>query len=112
RHPWVALRDRAGWERWEVMCCPDGSSLDTVQRSERSPLSDAGGGGGKRAGHGVFRDEEARRMIACVRREAPRYPYRHSYAAWPGPNSNTFVDWLLERCSIPVSLPPASIRKA
>jgi hypothetical protein len=28
---------------------------------------------------------------------APRdYPWRHRYLPWPGPNSNTFVQWVLE----------------
>lgn len=116
RHPWIALRDdgATAWERWEVMCCPHdevGPSLDTVHQHQMSPVEDYGGGGGRVRFHGVFRGERARRMISCVREEGPRYPYRHQYLMWPGPNSNTFVDWVLRACDIPVSLLSTSIGK-
>jgi len=113
RHPWVALRDRdGGWERWEVMCCPDnGGEMGTVRRSSIDPLDDHGGGGGDVRIHGVWSGSEAERIAACVRREAPAYPHRDRYHAWPGPNSNTFVDWLARRCSLGVDLPGPSIGK-
>jgi hypothetical protein len=111
RHPWVALRDDEGvWERWEVMCCPDGSEMGTVKRRRNvDPLSDYGAGGGNVAVHAVHRGVRAREAIACVRREGPRYPHRKRYRAWPGPNSNTFVDWLIRQCDLDVELPAASI---
>lgn len=111
RHPWVALRDdTGGWERWEVMCCPDGSELGTVrQRRGGDPLSDYGAGGGDVEVHAIHRGARALEMIACVRREGPAYPHRQRYRAWPGPNSNTFVDWLIRRCDLDVELPAASI---
>jgi hypothetical protein len=113
RHPWVALRDRDGnWERWEVMCCPeDGGEMGTVRRSSIDPLDDHGGGGGDVRVHGVWRGAEAERIATCVRREAPAYPHRASYHAWPGPNSNTFIDWLIRRCSMHVDLPGPNIGK-
>lgn len=113
RHPWVALRDRGAWERWEVMCCPGDApaGLGTVERSNVGPLEDYGAGGGDVRVHGVFDGERARAMIACVRERAPRYPHRHTYTVWPGPNSNTFVEWLLRACSIPIDLPGPSIGK-
>ena len=111
RHPWVALRDDGGaWERWEVMCCPNSSEMSTVRRRPGAdPLSDYGGGGGDVEVHAIHRGTRAREIIACVRREGPRYPHRDRYRAWPGPNSNTFVDWLIRRCDIDVELPAASI---
>lgn len=113
RHPWVALRDRGQWERWEVMCCPSDppTGTGTVERSQIGPLDDHGGGGDDVRVHGVFEGEEAREMIACVRQKAPQYPDRHRYLVWPGPNSNTFVDWLLRACDIPVDLPGPDVGK-
>jgi hypothetical protein len=113
RHPWVALRPAGGreWERWEVMCCPDGDDLGTVERTNIDPLSDHGGGGGNVILHGVWRGAEAEKIIACVREQAPRYPYRHQYHGWPGPNSNTFVDWVIRACDLDVELAAPSIGK-
>ncbi len=114
RHPWVALRDggQTSWERWEVMCCPSESRpLGTVRRQPMSPLSDYGGGGGDVRFHGVITGQDADRIIECVRDQGPHYPFRDSYLVFPGPNSNTFVDWLLRICDIPVELPAPCVGK-
>ncbi len=113
RHPWVALRDEGSqlWERWEVMCCPGRHRRSTVRKSIRSPLSDYGGGGGDVRIHGMIGGTRAKRIAACVRERAPEYPHRHRYLVWPGPNSNTFVDWLVRACDINVDLPATSIGK-
>jgi hypothetical protein len=95
RHPWVSLREAGAdaWERWEVMCCPNSSDHSTVRRTSIEPTLDHGGGGGDVRYHAVIRGARAAEIIACVRKKAPRYPNRDDYQAWPGPNSNTFVDW-------------------
>jgi hypothetical protein len=114
RHPWISLRERNGsrWERWEVMCCPDhGGRFGTVRRTSIDPLDDHGGGGGDVRLHGVWRGDQAERIIGCVRAEAPRYPYRNQYRAWPGPNSNTFVDYMIRRCELHVELPAPALGK-
>lgn len=112
RHPWIAVKRPGGqWERWEVMCCPNSSPMSTVQRSNVDPLSDYGGGGGDVHVHGVFGGKRAAKMIECIEREGPRYPHRNTYRAWPGPNSNTFVDYMARACDIPVDLPATSIGK-
>jgi hypothetical protein len=112
RHPWIALKvpGETEWERWEVMCCPTEHS-GTVRRSRIDPLSDHGGGGGDVRIHGIWRGKEADRMIACVRERAPKYPYDDEYLVWPGPNSNTFVDYMLRECDIAANLPAPSIGK-
>ena len=113
RHPWVALREAGGtrWERWEVMCCPNSSPLSTVNKSSIEPTSDYGGGGGDVRFHGVWTGARAERAIECIRREAPRYPHRNKYRAWPGPNSNTFVDYMIRTCDLDVDLAAPSIGK-
>ena len=113
RHPFVALRDAGAteWERWEVMCCPNGSRLSTVRRAWTDPTSDRGGGGGDVRFHRVLTGASAERAAACVRQQAPEYPRRDRYLAWPGPNSNTFVDWIARKCDLHVDLPAPSIGK-
>ena len=51
-------------------------------------------------------------MIEKVREAVKAYPYPHEYRAWPGPNSNTFVAFVVR--SVPelaVSLPSNAIGK-
>ncbi len=41
-----------------------------------------------------FRGEGVDRLIAEVDRAARNYPWPDTYAAFPGPNSNTFIAWI------------------
>jgi len=57
-------------------------------------------------GSGV--DAIIERIAAAVR----RYPYADTYRAWPGPNSNTFMAFLLREVpELRVDLPPTAIGK-
>ncbi len=43
---------------------------------------------------------------------AGAYPYADRYAAWPGPNSNTFTAWVLRAVpELRAELPPTAIGK-
>jgi hypothetical protein len=56
------------------------------------------------------RGDKAESVIPKIRKAAAEYPYRGSYRAWPGPNSNTFTSFILR--SVPelgVALPPTAI---
>lgn len=57
-----------------------------------------------------LRGVDAEAAIPKIRQAAADYPYRDSYRVWPGPNSNTFVSFILR--SVPelgVELPPTAI---
>lgn len=112
RHPWVALKQPGqSWERWEVMCCSKHPPLGTVRKHQESPDSDYGGGGGDVRYHAVITGNRADEIIECVREAGPAYPHRFHYLVWPGPNSNTFVDYLIRECDIGVELPASSVGK-
>jgi Protein of unknown function (DUF3750) len=36
-------------------------------------------------------------LYQCIMQSERYYPYTKSYRMWPGPNSNTFVSWVLSR---------------
>lgn len=58
--------------------------------------------------------EAAARAIPAIRAAVADYPYRAlgSYAAWPGPNSNTFAAHVLARIpGIATTLPPTALGK-
>ena len=58
------------------------------------------------------RGEEADKLIPRVDAAARSYPYPGEYAAWPGPNSNTFVAWITRAVpELGVDLPPTAIGK-
>ncbi len=106
-HTWVAYRAApdADWRRWEV------------SRSRRGPLrnvwSDQQASDdalfGLRWVLAEFRGDEAWRIIDALENLAPQYPCWERYVVFPGPNSNTFVAWILEQAQIDFVLPPHAI---
>jgi hypothetical protein len=51
-------------------------------------------------------------LIGRIAKAAAAYPYADRYAAWPGPNSNTFTAWLLRAVpELRAELPPTAIGK-
>lgn len=58
--------------------------------------------------------EEARVLIPRIEAAIARYPHsaRGSYAVWPGPNSNSFVAWVVRNTEgFAAELPPAAVGK-
>ncbi len=54
----------------------------------------------------------AEKIIPKIEKYAASYPYPNSYRAWPGPNSNTFVSYILRNVpEIGMELPPHAIGK-
>ncbi|MEX2473587.1 DUF3750 domain-containing protein [Marinobacter sp.] len=59
-----------------------------------------------------LRGEEAERLIPGIYDAVETYPYPTQYEAWPGPNSNTFVAWVIrETEGLDVALPNHAIGK-
>lgn len=107
-HGWFGIREVSDpeevprWHRWEVWQNPGGPH-DHVRHDLMSVHADVGAGG-KRAVT-VWRGEEARRLGACIATHSPSYPERHRYLIWPGPNSNTYITWMLDACGVEHALP-------
>src|SRR5713101_8836549 len=51
------------------------------------------------------------RALADAVADSAEYPYRRRYLAWPGPNSNTYVAWVLRRAGVAADLDPRGIGK-
>ena len=70
----------------------------------------AGVGAGESWSLAEFAGEEANRIHAAL--TSPQdYPYRETYHYWPGPNSNTYVAWILRKAGIQFGLPTGAIGK-
>lgn len=106
-HCWVEVADADGWHRVEWNAHVDGVQIHEISAA---------------TAHADERWERGVAVVACVRgptaaavaadvlRIAPDYADVDGYHAWPGPNSNTFVDWLLR--SVPglaADLPPNAV---
>lgn len=113
KHTWFAVRERRDepWERWEIWY-PDSEECTLWGYvCKRSLEALSWGNDGTVRVHAIIHGPAAKRVIECLRAEAPQYPNRNFYAPWPGPNSNTFVDVMLRKCNWEVDLPATAVGK-
>ena len=113
RHPWFVVRasGESRWERWEIVASPTGGEFGSVDRNYRDPFDYYPGDKEDVRIHGIVRGADADRFIKCLREESPKYPHRKTYRVWPGPNSNTYVDYMLRKCNMHADLPSTAIGK-
>jgi hypothetical protein len=108
-HAWVDLRAAGRWHRLEWNAHLDDIHVHKLDRD--AAAADV------RWGMQVqvlasYSGDDARRMAPVILKLAPTFPHRSEYRAWPGPNSNTFVDWLAREVSgLRVELPPTAVGK-
>jgi hypothetical protein len=103
-HYWFVVYDDAGachrWEVWQTKNA-GGTSFGHVHCDLKAPADGVGGGPSRIAMEWRGRDAD---RIASILRESPSYPQRDRYRYWPGPNSNSFVAWVLARAGIRYAL--------
>ena len=99
-HYWFVVEDAGERHRWEVWQSANagGRSAGHLHCDLKPPEANVGGGPTRLAAE--WRGEEARRIAEVLARCAQEYPFCEKYFAWPGPNSNTFVAWVLERAGV------------
>ena len=111
-HCWFASRtsESTPWTRWEVWqeANVGGIAHGHVHRDLMDV--DAGVGGGPARIAREWRGANATSLIHELSL-AHHYPARDRYRAWPGPNSNTFVRWILDRSRLPCPLDARAIGK-
>jgi hypothetical protein len=96
-HHWlVAIDDSGDPVRWEVWQRRDagGESWGYLHRNLME--FDRGVGNGPSWIVRTWHDEQASAPAARLALAPESYPWRHRYLPWPGPNSNTFVGWVIE----------------
>ena len=103
-HYWFVVTDEAGachrWEVWQTKNA-GGMSLGHVHCDLKAPEAGVGGGPSRVAAQ--WTGEQAAR-IAAVLAKPEIYPHGQRYRYWPGPNSNSFVAWVLDRARIQYAL--------
>lgn len=89
-HTWFDYKTDQGWTRIEVISKHSGVAVHSILSSN--------GYSNERWTRNVhvvahYRGQKARAFAEQLHEIAPEYPFEDSYQAWPGPNSNTFVEW-------------------
>lgn len=99
-HYWFVTERVGKRNRWEVWQTPNagGSSNGHLHRNLQRP--DANVGGGPTCLERSWSGEEADRITQALQLSWNVYPCRSLYFAFPGPNSNTYVAWVLREAAI------------
>jgi hypothetical protein len=111
-HYWFAAWDAdfRVWERWEVWQQKGLTTTSWGYVHRDLSAIDAPVGGGESVVERQWYGDEARALIAALH-ASPLYPHRDLYRAWPGPNSNTYVAWVLREAGVAADLDPKAIGK-
>jgi hypothetical protein len=98
-HHWFVVFDDDGCHRWEVWQTKNagGFCVGHVHRDLKPPDEGVGGGPSRLAAEWLGETAE---KIARVLNDVQRYPYCERYRYWPGPNSNTYVAWVLREAGV------------
>ena len=99
-HHWFVVRAGDTADRWEVWQSLNagGESRGFVHKNLMRPESAVGGGDAVHLF--TWRGGDADALCRALRRAWDSYPFQNIYRAFPGPNSNTFVAWVLRRAGL------------
>lgn len=91
-HGWYDVYDGETWTRVEILGRRSGVILREIEAAEA--FSDVRFHDREVHVLACYTGEAAREMVPQLIERAPAFPHANGYAPWPGPNSNTFVEWL------------------
>lgn len=113
RHTWFVVVRGGEAHRWDVWAYKNrcATSWGHVHRDlyppwlgvRRFPSPDSSQGAARFAGQLIASvsggaGSAAEKLARFIEEESPRYPFADSYRLLPGPNSNTYTRWVLDRC--------------
>ncbi|MDQ7779803.1 MAG: DUF3750 domain-containing protein [Planctomycetota bacterium] len=106
-HNWFVVYDPSeeAWHRWEVWV----KEKECVVKDFLHP--DKGVGGGPYRIEREWRGDAARRISDTLETSMAEYPHRDTYRVWPGPNCNTYANWILKESKTSSDLGPKGIGK-
>lgn len=110
QHTWFVVQRAEAVQptRWEVFVHP-GGIYGYVFADLYAPEADLGSGGTYVVAE--VRGPQAEPLIECIESAAANYPCRDFYLLYPGPNSDSFTQWVLNTCEWNVELPPEVVGK-
>jgi len=110
-HYWFVVCDETGRHRWEVWQTKNAGGrlcIGHVHCDLKAPDDGVGGGASRLA---CQWDGPKALKLAKVLENVQNYPFCERYRLWPGPNSNSFVAWVLREARIDYPLDPRGIGK-
>jgi len=117
-HPWFVVK-RSGedhFDRWEIAAFSGQFRYELAIRADgvygniykniAGPDEFFGAAGWVQA---ELRGPDADPIIDFIESQSPHYPCRFTYTLFPGPNSNSYAQWVLDHTGWDAQLPPTAI---
>jgi hypothetical protein len=82
-------------DRWEVWQHADQNDTCWGHLHKNLLKPCQGVGNGPSRSSGLWDGDDALAIIETIESSAENYPFTKKYAYWPGPNSNTFAQWVI-----------------
>lgn len=110
-HYWFVIKTEQTQERWEVWQNQHRCKLSWGHLHQNlMPVNQGVGNGGSWIEQ-IWREEDALKLIQIIRESPYNYQYKYIYRYYPGPNSNTYVQWILQQAKINYYLSSKGIGK-
>ncbi len=107
-HTWISTKE-AGADHWYVH---EVTGWRRYVINSRPDDPDRAWYGAKPELIADIRGDQAEQILPAILAAVPAYPWPEQYEAWPGPNSNTFVAWVIRQVpGFDVALPNNAIGK-
>ena len=97
-HAWFVVEADGRTDRWEVWQHRNvgGMSCGHLHQNLQPAFADVGAGGVLQLA--TYEGDTATALTHRIETSPTRYPFCNRYVVWPGPNSNTWVAWVLNGC--------------
>jgi hypothetical protein len=103
-HYWFVIAQGENTERWEIWQSPQVGKKSWGHLHLNLMKHDQGVGNGHSWLKQQWQDIQAEKLAQIIRETPNQYPYNYCYRYYPGPNSNTYVQWILNQAEIDYQL--------
>ena len=103
-HYWFVILDYDYHERWEIWQSKHLVTTSWGHLHQNLMTVTQGVGNGDSWRETQWQGESAEILTEIIRESPSKYPYNHLYRYYPGPNSNTYAQWILDEANISYSL--------
>ncbi len=110
-HYWYVVINGEQRSRWEVWQNPELSPESWGYLHKNLMPVDSGVGNGASWEETIWTGQLALQLAEIIETSPACYPYQTCYRYFPGPNSNTYVQWVLNQVSSPYRLSRKGIGK-
>jgi Protein of unknown function (DUF3750) len=110
-HYWFVIREGKQEERWEIWQTKQVGKISWGHLHLNLMKGDRGVGNGDSVLENQWHNSSAQKITDIIRASPQIYPYNYLYRYYPGPNSNTYVQWILDKAEISYNLSIRGIGK-